>query len=339
MRAPLSMKPTGWFQVAWSSDLAEGSVMPLRYFGEDLVAYRDLRGEVHVLDAYCQHLGANLAFGGCVTDHGIQCPFHGWVWGHDGKNVSIPYRDRPNRGRRIRSWPVCERNESIHIWHDADGREPYFDVFDAIAVGGDALKDYEFYPVTTQHMTGLEVHPQMVAENAVDPQHFRFVHGTKLAPVVLAEETTDTSWHAVVGFGRRWAQHEGPVTDTMNTLRLWFSGLGTSVNVEQTADGIRIITINTTPVDEDTTDIFAGYWVDRGPDDDEERRNRRLQDAMAALPDDINIWNRQRYLLKPGLAGAEDQGFTALRKWASNFYPDRATGSALAEVSAAARAN
>jgi hypothetical protein len=178
----------------------------------------------------------------------------------------------------------------------------------------------------------------MVAENAVDPQHFRFVHGTKLAPLVLAEETTDTSWHAVVGFGRRWAQHEGPVTDTMNTLRLWFSGLGTSVNIEKTADGIRIITINTTPVDEDTTEIFAGYWVDRGPDG-EEHRDRRLKEAMAALPDDINIWNRQRYLVKPGLAGAEDRGFSALRKWASNFYPDRTTGSAPTVVSTAVQRN
>jgi nitrite reductase/ring-hydroxylating ferredoxin subunit len=316
------MKPTGWFQVAWSNDLTKGTVIPLRYFGEDLVAYRDFQGEVHVLDAYCQHLGANLAYGGCVTEQGIQCPFHGWEWGHNGRNVSIPYQDRPNRGRRVRSWPVQERNESIHIWHDADGRDPYFDVFDAIGVGGSVLDDYEFYPVTPQHLTGLEVHPQMVAENAVDPQHFRFVHGTKVAPVVLAQETTDSSWHAIVGFGRRWAEHRGPVTDTMNTLRLWFSGLGTSVNVEQTADGIRIITINTTPVDDDTTDIFAGYWLDRGPGDDAERRDRRLRDAMAALPDDINIWNRQKYLLKPGLAGAEDKGFIDLRQWASSFYPD-----------------
>jgi 3-ketosteroid 9alpha-monooxygenase subunit A len=321
MRTPLSMRPTGWFQVAWSKDLTAGDVIPLRYFGEDLVAYRDASGEVHVLDAYCQHLGANLAYGGCVTEHGIQCPFHGWVWGPDGRNVSIPYQERPNRGRRVRSWHVVERNESVHVWHDADGRAPFFDVFDAIGVGGHALDDYDFHPVRGQHLTGLEVHPQMVAENAVDPQHFRYVHGTKMAPVVLAEETTSTSWHAVVGFGRRWAAHRGPVGDTMNTLRLWFSGLGTSVNIEQTADGVRIITINTTPVDDDTTDIFAGYWLDRGPGDDTQRYDRRLREAMAALPDDIAIWNRQKYLPKPGLAGAEDRGFVALRKWASAFYP------------------
>lgn len=52
-----SMKPTGWFQVAWSSDLAPGDVIPLHYFGQDLVAYRDFRGEVHVHDATCQHSG------------------------------------------------------------------------------------------------------------------------------------------------------------------------------------------------------------------------------------------------------------------------------------------
>jgi 3-ketosteroid 9alpha-monooxygenase subunit A len=322
MRAPLSMKPTGWFQVAWSKDLAKGELKPLRYFGEDLVAYRDLAGEVHVLDAYCQHLGANLAYGGCVTDGGIRCPFHGWEWGHDGRNISIPYQDRPNRARRVRPWPVVERNESIHIWHDVYGQPPSFDVFDALALGGPRMDKFEFYPVVSESFPGLQVHPQVVTENAVDPQHFKFVHGTKNSPVVLEQEIGETSWHAKIGFGRRWASHSGPITETMNTLHLWFSGLGTSVNIEETADGIRIITINTTPVDDDTTEIFAGYWLDRGPGDDAERYARRLKAAMAALPDDINIWNHQKYLVKPGLATSEGAGFTALRRWAQRFYPD-----------------
>ena len=55
-----------------------------------------------------------------------------------GHNVCIPYQDRPNRGRRIRTYPVTERNEAIYIWHDVEGREPYFeapDVFDAMLRG------------------------------------------------------------------------------------------------------------------------------------------------------------------------------------------------------------
>ena len=70
MRTQLSMKPTGWFQFGWSSTVPEGGVVPLRYFGQDLVAWRDRKGTVHLLDAYCQHLGANLAHGGCVVDNG-----------------------------------------------------------------------------------------------------------------------------------------------------------------------------------------------------------------------------------------------------------------------------
>lgn len=80
MRSPLTLKITGWFQVGWSADIGTGDVVPMRYFGQDLVAYRGLDGVLRVHDAHCQHLGANLASGGCVVADGIQCPFHGWVW-------------------------------------------------------------------------------------------------------------------------------------------------------------------------------------------------------------------------------------------------------------------
>ena len=59
-----SMRPTGWFQVAWSADLEVGDVKPLHYFGGELVAFRDLDGAVRVLDAHCQHRGADLSHGG-----------------------------------------------------------------------------------------------------------------------------------------------------------------------------------------------------------------------------------------------------------------------------------
>ena len=56
-----SMLPTGWFQVAWGVDLAVAEVVPMHYFGRDLVAFRQLDGVVKVLDTHCQHLGASLA--------------------------------------------------------------------------------------------------------------------------------------------------------------------------------------------------------------------------------------------------------------------------------------
>lgn len=315
------MKPTGWFQFGWSSDFEPGTVTPLRYFDTDLVAYRGLDGVVRVHDAYCEHLGAHLGYGGCVTDAGIQCPFHGWVWAPDGHNASIPYQDRPNKARRVRPWPVAEVNSSLYLWHDAEGRDPLWEVPDAMAVMGPHVAGRRFHPVRGSRHAGLRVHPQTVAENAVDPHHFRFVHGTPISPVVVDEHVDDTTWQTVVGFGRRWSTHAGPITgDTMNTISIYFSGLGVSFNAEHTAAGVRMISINVTPVDDETTDLFASYWIDED-EDGENRFEQRLAEAMQALPDDLTIWEHQRYTASPALATSEADGFTRLRKWATGFYP------------------
>ena len=59
--------PTGWFIVAFGTDLAPGQVRRAHYFGEELVLFRTESGQVHVMEAYCQHLGANL---GCRGHRG-----------------------------------------------------------------------------------------------------------------------------------------------------------------------------------------------------------------------------------------------------------------------------
>ena len=65
-RFPFSSNPIGWFAVAYSHDLPAGGVLPLAYFGTDLVAFRAEDGTAHVLDAHCPHLGAHLGHGGVV---------------------------------------------------------------------------------------------------------------------------------------------------------------------------------------------------------------------------------------------------------------------------------
>jgi nitrite reductase/ring-hydroxylating ferredoxin subunit len=103
---PFTWKVTGWFMVGWSPEFPVGEVRPLHYFGDDLVAYRDEHGELHVLEAHCKHLGAHIGHGGKVVGDCVQCPFHGWRWGPDGGNRYIPYQpDRPNRALRLRVFP------------------------------------------------------------------------------------------------------------------------------------------------------------------------------------------------------------------------------------------
>ncbi|BBY93372.1 hypothetical protein MGALJ_30410 [Mycobacterium gallinarum] len=316
-----SMAPTGWFQIAWSADIAGNAVVPLRYFGQDLVAFRQRDGSVSVLDAHCQHLGASLAHGGCVVEDGIQCPFHGWVWDGRGRNVRIPYEKRPNKGRRLRSYPVAEVNDSIYIWHDVAGSAPRWDVPVGKLVLGEHVSSRNYYEFTEDCRTrfaGVKVHPQVIAENAVDPHHFRFVHRTPISPGVLRESRDDVIWSAKVGFGKRWVDGTDRPDDTMNTIEIWWSGIGVSFNGEHTRDGVRVISICATPVDDTTSDIFAGYWIsDESANDFAER----LAAAKLALPDDIRIWEHQRYMDRPALAPSESAGFDALREWANGFYP------------------
>jgi phenylpropionate dioxygenase-like ring-hydroxylating dioxygenase large terminal subunit len=94
--------------VGWSPEFPIGQTRPLNYFGEELMAYRDDSGDLHVMEAHCKHLGAHLGHGGTVVGDCVECPFHGWRWGPDGTNRLIPYQpDRPNRGltlRALRKW-------------------------------------------------------------------------------------------------------------------------------------------------------------------------------------------------------------------------------------------
>ncbi len=302
-----SMRPTGWFQVAWSADLEVGDVKPLHYFGADLVAFRDLDGVVRVLDAHCQHMGADLSHGGCVVEGGIQCPFHGWVWNGDGHNVRIPYESRPEDERRIRCWPVAELNECIYLWHDQGQRDALWPAPEDWGGLGEMVRSYWFRPVgpdEKQFFAGVTVHPQVIAESSVDRQHFRFVHRVPVSPTMLSSSSDESSWHAKIAFG---AGHPVEIC--------WY-GIGLSFNCEDNDGGMQIISICPTPVDDTTTDIFATYWVSEGLNYD-----HRLAAAKRMLPDDVSIWAHQRYLERPALSPSENEEFTHLREWARGFYP------------------
>jgi nitrite reductase/ring-hydroxylating ferredoxin subunit len=103
-RFPFSEYPKGWFQVAYSREVDNGEIFPLHYFGTRLICYRGESGSVQVLDAHCPHLGADIGVGGTVSRDCVVCPFHGWKFDADGRNVDIPYAKSVNRVARLRSW-------------------------------------------------------------------------------------------------------------------------------------------------------------------------------------------------------------------------------------------
>ena len=316
----LPMNPTGWFQVAWSAEIGAGDVHRMKYFDRELIAWRAQSGTLTVMDAYCEHLGAHLGHGGEVVGEVIQCPFHGWQWNGEGRNVCIPYEDRPNKGRRIRTFPVTERNESVYIWHDASGCDPYFEVPDVFADASAA----DYYPMVTLYRPALELHPQYVLENGVDFAHFKFVHKTPIVPVFTRHD-----FDGPVSYVDFTITFEGDerqtIDDVTSGVEAVNGGLGVAVTKSWGMIDNRTISA-VTPVDDRTCDVRFMVYIGRAGDGPkaETRAQAFAQAVIDQFQADIHIWQHQRYSDPPALSGSEAKGFTALRSWAKQFYPESA---------------
>lgn len=327
---PLSMKPTGWFQVAWSEQVAVGAVHAMTYFGEDMVAWRSESGRVTVMNAYCEHLGAHLGFGGHVVGEVIQCPFHGWQWNAEGRNTCIPYESRPNRGRRMRTYPVAERNEAIYVWHDLEGREPFFDAPDVFASFADGSSPAGYYPQQRLYREALELHPQYVLENGVDFAHFKFVHQTPIVPVFTRHDFAEPV--SYVDFTITFEGDDGQrIEDVDSGVEAINGGLGIAVTKSWGMIDNRTISA-ITPVDERTSDVRFSVYIGRTPGKDSPRHELKAaefgDEVIRQFAQDVHIWSHQRYSDPPALATSEYEGFTAIRTWAMQFYPDGRGGSA-----------
>lgn len=81
-----------------------------------------------------------------------------------------------------------------------------------------------------------------------------------------------------------------------------------------------------TPVDERTSDVRFMVYIGRAPGGDSERAERKAaefgQEVIRQFTQDIEIWQHQRYSDPPALAPDEYEGFTAIRQWAKQFYPE-----------------
>lgn len=317
--------PIGWFQIGWSHEIPPGGVRPLRLCGHDLVLYRGESGRLHALDGYCLHLGAHLGRGGCVAGEEIECPFHRWRWGSDGHNTHVPDLERPHPGARLRAWPVDERNGCIYVWHHPNDDEPLWPVVDAFEDlrGSEAESADDYYPPHphgARRFEGVRTHPLITADNIVDFRHFKTVHGTGL-PELREWKTQDATFRAALDF------RSGRSGTLVASLELVLSGVGIVFTLQE-GEMPQRVSLSTTPVGGGRSDLLLTTWLRReegDPTGDSETVAERYAAAAAALPQDIEIWEHQRFVPRPLLAPYE-QGLADFRRWARSFAPDPPSG-------------
>ena len=254
-RFPFSNYPKGWFHVAYGRDVAPGGVISLHYFGRRLICYRGESGNAYVLDAYCPHLGADIAVGGTVREDCVVCPFHGWKFNSQGANVEIPYTKAPNRVAKLRPWPTVERAGIIFVWYAPDGGEPEWEL-PKIPEAEDAA--FTFYAPDEARWT-FRSHPQEVFENTVDIAHFATVHGVS-AFGKLDVEHDGHQFRAVAEVN--FETPRGPVSGAVDSELL---GMGIDV-VRHRGLGRSCTLLTVTPIDGNLVDARYTFFVSLDPD-------------------------------------------------------------------------
>ncbi len=309
-RFPLPPYPNGWYQIAYSDELPGGAVLPLHYFGRELVAFRADDGAARVLDAYCPHLGAHLGYGGTVEGATIRCPFHAWQFDGDGQCVEIPYASKIPALAKLPSWRVQEVNGLIMVYHHMTGRPPAWHVPTLEEYGSSAWTDYH------RARWKIRTHNQEMAENAVDAAHFKYVHGTPELPQTRAEiDGHIFRVRSPVQFTTPQGTIEGQIASDS-----WGFGFGL---VRFTGIVETLLVSSVTPIDGEFVDVRFSFMAKKVGNESltENVRKAFIAEIERQLGQDIQIWEHKVLQTRPVLCDG-DGPIGLFRRWCKQFYLD-----------------
>src|SRR5258707_9943236 len=106
-----------WIPAGFSQQIEKPDGPPVRVklLGERLVAFRDSKGRVGLLDERCPHRTASLYFGR-NEQCGLRCVYHGWKFDVDGNCVDLPSEPKGSKlmgNVRATAYPCLERGGVI----------------------------------------------------------------------------------------------------------------------------------------------------------------------------------------------------------------------------------
>jgi len=168
-----------WYFLALSRDVRPGALKRYQLLGQPVMVGRSSRGELFALRDACPHRAAPLSAGTLRTEadgaQSVECPYHGWRFGGDGRCVAIPFLADgqmfdPSR-IKVASYAVAESQGMVFIWapkdfrvaEAPDGPPPRFP---GVVGGGPKLATSLVF----------EAHIDHAVVGLMDPAHGPFVH-------------------------------------------------------------------------------------------------------------------------------------------------------------------
>jgi len=155
-----------WHVVAFSKDVADGQLLPVKLMGEELVAWRHA-GKVHVWKDLCIHRGAQLSKG-WVIEGNVVCPYHGWRYNSEARCVLIPAHPDLEPPPKARAFPLRYAERYGFIWASLGNPAHEIPVFPEWGKDEFRIVHAGPYPFGANAFRSVE--------NFIDATHFPFVH-------------------------------------------------------------------------------------------------------------------------------------------------------------------
>ncbi|MFT7562658.1 MAG: phthalate 4,5-dioxygenase oxygenase subunit, partial [Bacteroidia bacterium] len=222
----------------------DGPPVRLRIMGEDLLAFRDTKGQVGIINAYCRHKLAPL-FYGRNEECGIRCVYHGWKYDVNGVCVDMPNVPSLKEGKKppsrasIKAYPTRQAGGLVWVYMGPKDLQP-------------ELPQMEWMYVPAGHAHVARWHQAtnwaQGMEGEIDTSHVSFLHSsvhpedmplpikyaTDGAPVITMKDTDygfvygarrtyedKYYWRVTQWMAPMWSGIAGPVSPFFGQGRAW----------------------------------------------------------------------------------------------------------------------
>jgi phenylpropionate dioxygenase-like ring-hydroxylating dioxygenase large terminal subunit len=181
-----------WQPVCLSQELTDVP-KAIRIMHEDLVAFRDRSGRVGVLHRKCAHRGTSLEYG-IVSQRGIRCCYHGWLYDVDGTLLEAPAEPPDTRLKDTvcqGAYPAFERDGLMFAYIGPPDKRPAFPVYDGYVLP----KGTRLVPFSNV----FDCNWLQVYENQIDHYHTALLHNNMTVQGVDAQMAAGATLQG--GFG------------------------------------------------------------------------------------------------------------------------------------------
>lgn len=317
----------GWHCLGMVSEFLDGKPHSIHAFGTKLVVFADSKGELHILDAYCRHLGGDLAQGE-VKDDAVACPFHDWRWSGSGRCTQVPYAKRAPRLARTRVWISSVRAGLLFVWHDPEGNTPppHLDIPDIPEFRDEGWTEWSW----RTELIGSNC--REIVDNIVDMAHFYYIHfgfPTYFKNVFegqVASQYLQTIGRPDVNLGG--SHYAGEQVLDSEASYLGPSFMINRLHNSYSGYAVEAILVNCHyPVSPDSFVLQWGIMVRRPKGLTTEATDMLLHaftDGVSrGFLQDVEIWKNKTRIDNPLLV-EEDGPVYQLRRWYEQFYVDAA---------------